>query len=956
MKKQTLHKLGRAGCVSLAAVFALSAPNAALASASSAQKDETVYVSLDSVGKVESTVVSDWLHSDGASQQIADRSDLQNIQNVKTDEKAIRQGDTLQWVLDADNSSKNIYYQGTTGKKPPLSVSLAYTLDGRPVSAEEIAGKSGKVTISLTVRNTDTYAVNVRGKSVAMNTPMTVIAAAILPSDTFRNVKISSGKLLSDGNNQFVTFFAMPGLSESLGLADSGFSELSSLDFPDTLTIEADAEKFHLPSVTIAATPKLIDSDKLAQTGDVEEMVSSLDRLKEIQTNLENADPQKNLRSLFTDPDRTAAARLLIDDVFDFYGLDTRAADILPKYVNDSNFKLCDRITSDLSKADLKYLLDSNILSETGDNLANVDTKKAEALLNDYEELGTFDTGRLARLQKLMKDYDKTGGSLSDILEDSRNLLGHVNSDSLEVLQALGSSHVRSSLADTLSSMEDLSSALSEAGLGSSASVEFEKEDIQALLQSYLSRNLAALMGQTINGSSKDGKITISTLLTLMNGLGLDLSALPEDQTQALAASFLSGNPEASISVSAFGGIKPDAIVTPAVLQQLQAMLAQPGVVDSNGKVKLRTLAAAVSGVPNGQAVLSDLMNQMMPAVLQENPNAVLPASVVQSALGDALENMTPSELEDFVSGLSGPLAAELTPKINNLLGDSASLQSGLQDELGSDYASKLAGAMATLHRCDSDLDDLQEDLEDLTGKDEMKVDDFLDETQDLLSDKDSLDYLASWANKLSGMEADLKSNSGNIAILKSLMKTADDPQVKAFAGMLPTLRSDWKQAYPIAVSLRNDLSRPEIRSSLRSLPQTTATLLKIERDVLSNKGLMEILKQGTEPGTVSLFRSTLDTLDGLQKDGTADLYLKKLDSAEDLLARKDAYLKLADQHSIFSESAEGTSTTLKFVYKTAEIKVPEEKPAPVRTSSSQTQSGGGFFRWLRSLFSRVKV
>lgn len=956
MKKQTLHQLGRAGCVSLAAVLALSAPNAALASASSAQKDETVYVSLDSAGAVQSTIVSDWLHSDDTSRQIADRSDLQNIQNVKTDEKAIRRGDTLQWVLDADNGSKNIYYQGTTDKKAPLSVSLAYTLDGKPVTAEEIAGKSGKVTISLTVRNTDTYTVSVRGKNIAMNAPMTVIAAAILPSDTFRNVKINSGKLLSDGNNQFVTFSAMPGLSESLGLADSGFSELSGLDFPDTLTIEADAEKFHLPSVTIAAAPKLIDSDKLAQTGDIGELVSSLDQLKQIQTNLENADPQKNLRSLFTDPDRTAAARLLIDDVFDFYGLDTRAADILPKYVNDGTFRLCDRITSDLSKADLKYLLDSNILSKTGDSLAAVDTKKAEALLNDYEQLSTFDTSKLAGLQKLMNDYGKASGSLNSVLQDTGSLLNATSADSLSVLAALGSPGVRSGLSGTLSSMNGLSAAASAAGLESSASLQFSQADIQALLQSYLSRNLAGLMGQTIDGKAANGKISAGALLTLMNGFGMSLSALPADQQQALAASFLSNNPGAAVSASALGGITPDAAVTPAVLQQLQAMLAQPGVVDSNGKVKLQTLTAAVSGVPNGQAVLTDLMSQMMPTVLQENPDAALPASDVKNALGAALQGMSPAQQQAFVTNLAAPAAAALTPYVNSLLSSSAGLQSSLRSELGSDYAGRLAGAMASLGSCGPYLDNLQKDLGTLTWSHQTDLNSCLQEAEALLSDKEDLDYLASWAGKLSGMEADLKSNSGNIAVLKSLMNTADSAQLKTFAGMLPTLRSDLRQAYPLAASLRNDLSRPEVQASLQSLPQTAKTLLKIGRDVMDNRDLMEIMKQGTEPGTVSLFRGALDTLDGLQKDGTADLYLQKLDSAEDLLARKDAYLKLADQHSIFSESAEGTSTTLKFVYKTAEIKVPEEKPAPVRTASSQAQSGGGFFHWLRSLFSWVKV
>jgi hypothetical protein len=870
LKKQTLKKFGRVGCIALAGVFALSAPGAAFASAASTRKDETVYVNLDQTGNAQSTIVSDWLHAGNGSQRITDRSDLTNIQNVKTNESAIRSGDSLSWVLGTDNTGKNIYYQGTTEKKTPLAVTIAYTLDGKPVTAEEIAGKSGKVRITLTIKNTASQTVDVRGKSVTMDTPMTAFVAATLPSDTFKNVAISSGKMLTDGNNQFVVFLTMPGLSDSLGLKSCGFPELSGLDFPETLTITADAVKFHLPSIAVAATPKLIDSDKLASSDDISKLTANLSKLKSIQSNIQSADPQKNLSSLFTNPDRTAAARLLVDDVFDFYSLDTSALDILPKYVNDGSIRLCDRVTSDLDKADLKYLIDNNVLSAAAGSLSNFDAKKAQTLMNDYAALGTFDTSKLNGVKKVLNDYSKVGGGLTGILNDTGNLLNHTNTGSLATLGALGSTDVQNSLSGTFNSMSSLSGALSSYGI---SSVQFDQSDITALLTSYVSRNFSTLAAQAIGKNSTNGCISVKSLAAVLQGLGVD--------------------------------------------SKQQAAL-------------LQTLGAAL-----GKSLDQ---NSMIPDTAVEQMLASLPAGTQQA----------------MAAALAGSLAQKLTPSVNGLLSSSGNLQAALKNELGSDYASELTSAMSSLNAEKPYLDALGNDLGKISKEKQGDINNCLQEAEALLSNKSDLDYLASWARKLEGMKADLNGNRGNIAILTNLMKTAGNPKVKAFGATLPTLQTDLTGVYSVSRPLLNALNQPEIRASMRQLPATANTLLKIEKDVNGSREIMNIFRQATDPATVSLFRNTLDSLDSLQKDSLATNLTAKLDSAEDLLARKDAYVKLADRNSIFTEAADGASTELKFIYKTAEIKEPAAQPAPVKAAAStQKSQSGGFWGWLKSLFHR---
>ena len=137
MKKHTVKTAGRIGCAALAAVMAMSSGGTAFASAAVTKKDETVYSTLDANGRLKSTTVSDWLHSDGAAAEFLDKSDLTGIKNVKSNENPVRDGSSLVWQLNPSSTGKtgsNIYYEGTTDKKLPLTVSVAYYLNGKEVS------------------------------------------------------------------------------------------------------------------------------------------------------------------------------------------------------------------------------------------------------------------------------------------------------------------------------------------------------------------------------------------------------------------------------------------------------------------------------------------------------------------------------------------------------------------------------------------------------------------------------------------------------------------------------------------------------------------------------------------------------------------------------------------------------------------------------------------------------
>lgn len=937
MKKKIYSRTSRIGCLLLALVFAVSWPTAAAANGKSTKKDETVYVNLNASGNVQSTTVSDWLHSDSGSARIADRSNLKDIQNVKSNEKPMQTGDSLTWVLNGgDSDGADIYYQGKTTDALPLKVSVSYTLNGKSVTPEQIAGKSGKVKITVGLKNTDAHTVAVDGKSVVMYTPMTAVVAATLPSDTFRNVTVNKGKIISDGNNQFVTFLAMPGLSESLDLKNCGVDGLDTLDLPETLEITADATDFTLNSIAVAATPALPSEDDLGDSDSFDDLQDDLDKLSSMQDNIEEADPDKEIRSLFTNPDRTAAARLIVDDVFDFYDLDTAAIDVLPQYVTDKNIKLYDRITSDMDKADVKYLLDNKVIRGLNDRLTDDNIAKAKIILKDYDDIETFKIGKLDRALKVMNHYDKSYDHLHDILNDAKHILYRLDDSDVDTLAALSDSGVRNSLSGTLESMQ----ALSSSGL---TSLTLTKDNVQALMESIMSDH-PDLLKELVEGQLKalevkDGYIALKDVQPLMSNLPLS-----ETMKKEL-------NGEITKSVTSDGIISKedtDTLLTtligplPETAEQTLESLA-----DKDGFIKILKLQSFLVDFAKQQSgMLPEQIKTLSTKLTNELPQYVLlPESDIEDLVGIIIKDpKVEKALLDSFTGSSSEVS-DLTDSLNGLLSSSANLNSNLTRELGSNYSSKLTSTLSNMGHLSGYIDDLQDDIDDLDEDDEADLEDDFDDAKSLLLNKDDMDYLISWANKLKGMKTDMDDNKDNISLLRDLINLNDDPKIKNFRSMYPTLESDIDEVRPILDSLKDTLDEPAVNASLHKLPETTASLMKTEHDIRNNRKIMDIFRLTTRPDTVSLFNETFRNLDEFTEKGTAD-------NMRTLMDKKDAYTDLSDQYTIFTEAADGAETSVKFVYKTAEIDEPEpEEIQTVSTTESKDESGSGFWARIRSVW-----
>ena len=233
-------------------------------------KDETVYVLAGADGSVEKIIVSDWIKNSAGSDSFYDRSELTDVENVKGDESYAMNGDNMR-VWDARGN--DIYYQGNIDKELPVSISVSYKLDGKSISPEELAGKSGRVTIRFDYKNNQYEMVDIDGRREKIYVPFAMITGFILDNDIFTDVDVSNGKLINDGDRTVVAGIAFPGLQSNLNV------DKENLSIPDYVEITADVKGFKTTNTVTIATNEifsLLNTDGLDSVEDLTDSLSGL--------------------------------------------------------------------------------------------------------------------------------------------------------------------------------------------------------------------------------------------------------------------------------------------------------------------------------------------------------------------------------------------------------------------------------------------------------------------------------------------------------------------------------------------------------------------------------------------------------------------------------------------------------------------------------------------------------
>ena len=957
--------------------------------AAGVKKSETVFINLDPTGKPYETTVTDWIHSDTPDAVLNDLSDLTGIENIKGLQQPRQEGDRLTWKMEGSD----LYYTGKTDKEPPVDVEITYTLDGKSIEPQELPGKSGQLSMTVRFRNTQKQRVTIAGKDTDMYTPMLVAAGMSLPDDTFQNVEVSEGSVISDGSNQIVAFACVPGLNDSLALGTYRIQEINDLDFPEEFTVKADVQNFEMGPVMVAVTPELPDLDELTKSDEFDDMRQDLTDLQDMQDDLNTIDPDRDIRSLLTDPNRTEAARVITNDVFDFYDLNKDLLDILPKYVTDENIRLYDRIRHDIKDGAFDSLLDDDELADLIDLVDDLSPNRLQELADDYAELQKNDKLRAA-LKQLMGAANPDTEKLLDLL---MQVYGAINSDTAVKeagLTALNGLIQRPELL-TASAQAALRQGVRDALM---KCINVQEQTAAGMLQMVLaqsklnSRLQAELVAASYAGLIVDPSRTrairhADDVADASPILDEDVSSAPDEDASSTPDEDASSTPDEDASSApdekaptVFESITENTVVNRT--RTLAAFTKNNADGDTSSAPDGDTSSAPdgdTSSAPDGDTSsapdgdTSSAPNDDTSSAPNDDTSSAPDGDTSSAPDGDtssAPDDDTSSAPDDDTSSAPNDdtSSAPFVPSepIKPLASDRADLYKEITTDTNAGYYLIEGAIDAYVNNADpAELLTLakQFDPQAASQVESMQAIQALlgqigpDRLTSLLSQAQTCEkYLSDLLTAIQQPELkeyleklmrDLQDNEENLHTLILLLRQLDDMNLLDEVENIDDLREDLSDLRPIVQSLRRDLDRAEMNKSLHASPETVDTLLRMKDDLEEHRDIMETMRNMLQEEKVTLSRSMIATLDRLEAKDAAGSAVEKLDDLDELLERKDRYTELSDAYRIFTAAPDSMDTDVKFVMKTDEIKLPDDDE-PVQTPVQEQE---GFVAWFKGLF-----
>ena len=391
-------------------------------------KTETVYVNLDSYGKASLINVSDWLHTDESEVYADDKSDLKDVQNLKSNVEPVMKDGALRWNM----PETDLYYGGTSEKELPLSFDISYKLDGKSIAPEKLAGKSGDVEITIKVTNNEFKDVKVNGVTRRVYLPLVVVGGMILSEQTFSAIEVGNGQSIGDGSKEICLFMGMPGFSESLGIENEDVEQLSGLSIGNTFTVKARADKFKLGNIYFAALPIGSLNFDFALPDSVDDLKSLFAALKAFQTTLNEIDPNGLIMSLLSDEEKVTELMSALTKTLSLYSGNKELIEVLVKYATPENTEALTSLINSLSDPEMKDALEA-----LSDPRLQIFFRRLPELSESFKELSPV-------LEDMQKDLEKpeVAAQLENLpetiesLKEIANLLSE-NSETFSVLSSV---------------------------------------------------------------------------------------------------------------------------------------------------------------------------------------------------------------------------------------------------------------------------------------------------------------------------------------------------------------------------------------------------------------------------------------------------------------------------------------------------------------------------------------
>lgn len=231
-------------CVPVASGLAASGDAANTQNAAVDSKNEVVYATLGADGSVSAVYVVNQFELAQAG-EVTDHGKYTVTTNLTNTNPITQQGDTVTFISDKGN----FYYQGDmVSTELPWIIGISYTLDGKPITPDALAGQSGQLEIHITTRQNESV-------NVVFYEDYMLQIALKLDSDKSSNISAPDATVAIAGKKTAVNYTVMPKkdadvtLSAAVtdftmdGIQVSGIPLSVNMDLSETDDIISDFEK-----------------------------------------------------------------------------------------------------------------------------------------------------------------------------------------------------------------------------------------------------------------------------------------------------------------------------------------------------------------------------------------------------------------------------------------------------------------------------------------------------------------------------------------------------------------------------------------------------------------------------------------------------------------------------------------------------------------------------------------
>ncbi len=243
---------------SLLLMFTMIPTNVSAQNASA--KEEVVYINLQSDGTVDSINVVNIFETD-KNGHIVDYGDYESVRNMTSTDAVTFENGTV--TIDTDD--EKLYYEGVLkNAQIPWTIDIAYQLDGKEYTADEIAGKSGDLTITVDITD-NTQCGGKFFEGFALQASLT------LDTEICRSIVADGATVANVGSKKQLTYTVLP---------NSGAH----------IEVTAQVENFEMEAMAINGIPLSLDInvDTEALLGEVTTLLDAIAQLDDGAKTLES--------------------------------------------------------------------------------------------------------------------------------------------------------------------------------------------------------------------------------------------------------------------------------------------------------------------------------------------------------------------------------------------------------------------------------------------------------------------------------------------------------------------------------------------------------------------------------------------------------------------------------------------------------------------------------------------